>query len=84
MCTHVCISFLHAPTHALAFAPRLDDAISITRNEDNFIERWVRGDDGNGHIDGADSTWGGVYGGKLAPDQWVIASEFLRRNKTVS
>ena len=81
-CLHSC---LHAPTHALAFAPRLDDAISITRNEDDFIERWVRGDDGNGHIKGLWDTWAGApYHGILAPDEWVIASEFLRRNKTVS
>ena len=85
VCTHVCISFLHAPTHALAFAPRLDDAISITRNEDDFVSQWVRSDDGHGHMDGMNSTWSSFpFWGTIAPDEWVIASEFLRRNKTVS
>ena len=76
---------MHALGHALAFAPRLDDAISITRNEDDFISQWVRGDDGHGQIDVLAGRWSGApYNGALVPDEWVIASEFLRRNKTVS
>ena len=65
---------------------RLDDVISMTKDEDGFIRRWQRGDDGQGHLWGpglAERTWGNAKPGGLAPDEWVVPSELLRRNKKV-
>ena len=64
----------HVLTNTLAIATRLDDAMSIARDEEGFMQRW-RGS--RGRIIGMESK-------HRAPDEWVVPSELsIQRRKVI-